>query len=296
MHTDRGKFQHFLVFLLPTLLIYGTFIIYPIFSTLFNSFFHWTGLTAQKQFIGLDNYATLFSDPSFGQSVINNLWVIVCSVLVQIPLGLVMALIVGQAKRRTALYKVLYFIPYLMSTVAIGLTWGFLYDPMIGPINQVLRDLGINTMNLLWLGDKKTALISVLIVVVWNFAPFYMILFNASLSTISEDYYEAASIDGATVWQQFRAITLPLLIPSIVSAVTLSIVGSLKTFDLFFVMTRGGPGSATELMGTYMYKQGFSYFKMGYASSVAFTMFFVAVLSIVIVKFVQRKTMKEGAY
>ena len=156
MHTDRGKFQHFLVFLLPTLLIYGTFIIYPIFSTLFNSFFHWTGLTAQKQFIGLDNYATLFSDPSFGQSVINNLWVIVCSVLVQIPLGLVMALIVGQAKRRTALYKVLYFIPYLMSTVAIGLTWGFLYDPMIGPINQVLRDLGINTMNLLWLGDKKT--------------------------------------------------------------------------------------------------------------------------------------------
>ena len=296
MQRDHGKLHLFLAFIFPTLFIYSVFIVYPIFSTLFNSFFSWTGLTADKTFIGLENYRTLFADKAFSQSVVNNLWVIITSVFVQIPLGLVMALIISGPRKRVKVYKVLYFIPYLMSTVAIGLTWGFLYDPMLGPINQILRHFGFNTNSLFWLGDKKTAMISVLIVVVWNFAPFYMILFNASLSTISDDYYEAASLDGATKLQQFSHITMPLLWPSIMNAVVLSIVGSLKTFDLFYVMTKGGPGTSTELMVTYMYKQGFTYFKMGYASSVAFTMFFTAVLAIVFIKFVQRKLAKEANY
>lgn len=296
MQKDQGKFHLFLSFLFPTIFVYTVFIIYPIFSTLYNSFFSWSGLTAEKTWLGLENYRTLFADPAFRQSVVNNLWVIVTSVFAQIPLGLIMALIISRTAKRVKAYKILYFIPYLMSTVAIGLTWGYLYEPMMGPINQFLRMLHVNTNQLLWLGDKKTAMISVLIVVVWNFAPFYMVLFNASLSTISDEYYEAASIDGATAVQKFTRITMPLLLPSVMNAVVLSIVGSLKTFDLFYVMTKGGPGTSTELMGTYMYKQGFSYFKMGYASAVAFTMFFIAVLSIVFIKTVQAKIAKEANY
>lgn len=296
MSRDKGSVGLFAAFLLPTLLVYGVFIIYPIFSTFYNSFFDWNGLVTDKFFIGLQNYKTLFSDPNFLQSVVNNLWVVVACVFVQIPFGLGLALIISRKLKRVKLYKVLYFLPYLLSTVAIGLTWSFLYDPIFGVINKAIAFVGINTDNLLWLADEKLALIAVLIVVVWNFAPFYMIMFNASLSTISEDYYEAASIDGATVLQKFSKITLPLLIPAIMNSVVLSIVGSLKTFDLFYIMTRGGPGNSTELMGTYMYKQGFTHFKMGYASSVAFSMFFLTVFAMVLVKFVQAKTAKEASY
>lgn len=296
MSKDRGNIRLFLLFLLPTLFVYGVFIIYPVFSTLNSSFYDWSGLNDIRRFIGFENYRELFKDPAFIQSMVNNLWVVLVSVFVQIPLGLTLALVVSRTVVRSKIYKVVYFLPYLMSTVAIGLTWSFLYDPMIGVINKGLSAIGVDTNNLLWLADERLALMSVLIVVVWNFAPFYMIMFNAAMSTISEDYYEAASIDGATTFQKFRKITFPLLIPSIASSTVLSIVGSLKSFDLFYIMTKGGPGSSTELMGTYMYKQGFTYFKMGYASSAAFTMFFVAVISIMFIRFVQSKIAKEASY
>lgn len=292
MEKTDNRARMFAIFLLPALLIYSIFIIYPIFSTAYNSMFSWTGLNNIKTFIGLDNYKVLLQDEAFSQAIRNNLWVIVASVFFQIPLGLVMALLIKKKNKFNNILRILYFLPFLMSTVAIGLTWSFLYDPMLGVINHALGKLGINTTNLLWLGSKKLALISVLIVVIWNYCPFYMIMFNASLGTISKDYYEAASIDGASKNQQFWNITLPLLMPTIVNSIVLSLVGSLKSFDLFYVMTKGGPGSSTELMGTYMYKQGFTYFKMGYASSVAFFMFFMAVIAIVIVKFVQKKVSK----
>lgn len=287
------RIWQFAYFLLPALFIYAVFIIYPIFSTVYYSFYDWTGLNDVKTFIGMENYRTMLADEAFRHSIVNNIWVVVVSVFIQIPLGLAMALLVRRKSRGNNILRILYFLPFLMSTVAIGLTWSFLYDPMFGVINHMLQIFGADTSGLLWLGSKELALFSVLVVVVWNYAPFYMILFIASLSTISKDYYEAASIDGASTGIQFRYITIPLLMPSIINSVVLSLVGSLKSFDLFYVMTKGGPGSSTELMGTYMYKQGFTYFKMGYASSVAFFMFFAAVISIIIVKVVQKRVSTE---
>lgn len=295
MQKSENKGLLFIYFILPALLIYSIFIIYPIFSTLYYSFYDWTGLNDIKSFIGLDNYRSLISDTAFHKAIINNLWVIVASVFIQIPLGLLLALLVMKKSRFNNIMRILYFIPFLMSTVAIGLTWSYLYDPMFGIINHVLSLFGFNTSGLLWLGSNRLALFSVLVVVIWNYAPFYMIMFIASLGTISKDYYEAASIDGATRFQQFKSITLPLLMPSIINSVVLSLVGSLKSFDLFYVMTKGGPGNSTELMGTYMYKEGFTYFEMGYASAIAFVMFFMAVIAIIIIKAVQRKTAKDSS-
>ena len=294
MEKDTHKVRLFMFFIMPALVIYSIFIIYPIFSTGYNSMFNWTGLNDEKEFIGLENYRRLAADTAFSDSFRNNLWVIVASVFLQIPLGLLMAILVEKKSKQNNILRIMYFIPFLMSTVAIGLTWSFLYDPMIGVFNHWIGALGFDTSQLLWLGSKDLALFSVLLVVLWNYAPFSMIIFNAALGTINKDYYEAASIDGATVWQQFKVITLPLLTPTIMNNVVLSLVGSLKSFDLFYIMTQGGPGTSTELMGTYMYKQGFKYFKMGYASAVAFTMFCVSVLTIVFVKWVQKKTAKEA--
>lgn len=293
MDKVKNRAGLFCIFVLPALFVYAIFVLYPIVSTAHYSFFDWSGLNRAKTFIGTANYHKLFRDESFSLAFQNNLWVIFVSVFFQIPLGLVMALFVQKKSRKHNIWKILYFLPFLMSTVAIGLTWTFMYDPMLGIINHVLGLFGVDTSNMLWLGSKELALFSVLVVVIWNYAPFYMIMFIASLGTIRADYYEAASLDGASKWQQFVYVTLPLLMPSIINSIVLSLVGSLKSFDLFYVMTKGGPGSSTELMGTYMYKQGFSYFHMGYASAVAFVMFSAAVVAIIIVKVVQRRLNKD---
>jgi raffinose/stachyose/melibiose transport system permease protein len=138
-------------------------------------------------------------------------------------------------------------------------------------------------LNNSWLGSEETAFWAVVATVCWQFTPFYMILFRAALVGIPEEIYESASIDGANAWKKFRHITLPLLMPTIITSSILSIIGSLKYFDLIFVMTGGGPNNSTELMATYMYKQAFSYFNMGYASTISFTMFLIAFIVTVIV-------------
>ncbi|GAE34870.1 carbohydrate ABC transporter permease [Halalkalibacter akibai] len=256
-----------LLFVLPGLLVYSVFILYPILATFNYSFFNFSGGQSQRTFVGLSNYTTLFADQTFWQALKNNSFIILVSVFVQIPLGLMMALVLFSPIKGVKLLNVLYFLPYLMSTVAIGLLWIFMFDPMNGPVNQVVKLFGQNPIP--WLADKNTAMIAVLLVIVWQFAPFYMILFKAAMVGIPDELYEAARIDGANGTQQFFYITFPSLIPTIVTSSILAVVGSLKQFDIFYIMTGGGPGNSTEILGTYMFKQGFINFNMGYASTIA---------------------------
>lgn len=280
------------LFIAPALLVYLIYILYPIFGTLRYSFYDWKG-GADKTFIGLNNYAKLFSDPVFWGALGNNLKVVLSSVLVQIPLGLIMALILFAPIRGMRLFQTVYFMPFLMSTVAIGLLWVFMYDPLNGSVNRLLGLFGIEYVA--WLSEEKTAMAAVLTVIVWQFAPFYMILFKAAMVGISEDFYEAASIDGAGAWTKFWHITFPMLVPSIVTSSILAIVGSLKAFDIFFIMTGGGPNNKTELMGTYMYKQAFIHFNMGYASAVAFMMFLIAFIVAGIIQYMEYNRKKKVA-
>jgi len=148
--------------------------------------------------------------------------------------------------------------------------------------------------NVAWLSEKNTAIFSVLMVVVWQFSPFYMILFKAGIVGISEEMYEAADIDGANYLQKFAKITLPLLAPTIVTSSILAIVGSLKSFDLFYIMTGGGPNHGTEILGTYMYKQAFINYNMGYASAIAFVMFGLALVVVIIIQYLDYYRKKKG--
>ena len=168
-----------------------------------------------------------------------------------------------------------------MSAVAIGLLWTLMYDPVNGPINKFLEFFGIDSIH--WLASNKTAIVAVLVVIVWQFAPFYMILFKAAMVGIPEELYEAADIDGANEAQKFFYVTLPSLMPTIVSSSILAVVGSLKTFDMFYIMLGGGSGSATEILGTYMYKQSFINFNMGYGSAIASMMFILALISVILI-------------
>ncbi|WP_453991364.1 carbohydrate ABC transporter permease [Bacillus nitroreducens] len=280
-----------LLFLLPALVIYLIFILYPIIATFNYSLYNWNGM-GEKVFIGLENFSRLFSDQIFWTALKNNLYLVGVSVFVQVPLGLVMALVLLSRIRGKKVLNVIYFLPYLMSSVAIGLLWVFMYDPVKGPVNQLLNIFGIDSVH--WLASNQMAIVAVLIVLVWQFAPFYMILFKASLVGIPEELYEAANIDGANSIQQFFYVTLPSLMPTIVSSSILAVVGSLKTFDMFYVMLGGGSGSATEILGTYMYKQSFINFNMGYGSAIASMMFILALVSTIIILFSDNKRVKRG--
>ncbi|MBS4210026.1 sugar ABC transporter permease [Bacillus sp. FJAT-50079] len=265
-------------FLAPALIVYLVYVVYSIFMTFFYSMFKWSGIEAASDFIGLANYVQLMNDGVFWKSLTNNLILVATSVLTQIPLGLIMALLLFAPIRGIRLFRTVYFMPFLMSTVAIGLLFIFILDPNFGLVNHFLSLLGLDSWQRGWLGESDTALWSVVAVISWQFAPFYMILFRASIVGIPDELYEAAKIDGANKWQNFIHVTLPLLMPTIVTSSILAIIGSLKYFDLIYVMTNGGPNNSTELMATYMYKQAFTNFNMGYGSAVSFGMFIIALI------------------
>lgn len=272
-----------LAFIGPALLVYCIFVLYPIFSTFYYSLFEWSGIESGATFAGLSNYLNILSDNVFWMSLKNNLLLVVASLLTQLPLGLLLALLLFAPIRGVRLFRTVYFLPLLMSSVAVGILWIYIYEPNQGILNRTLDLIGLSFLKSSWLGSEETAFWAVVATICWQFTPFYMILFRAALVGIPEEIYESASIDGAGAWQKFRHITLPLLLPTIITSSILSIIGSLKYFDLIFVMTGGGPNNATELMATYMYKQAFSYFNMGYASTIAFVMFLIAFVVTVIV-------------
>jgi raffinose/stachyose/melibiose transport system permease protein len=263
----------------PALLIYGLYTVYPIFSTLYYSLFQWSGISENKAFVGLANYAALLADAVFWRTLGNNLILVFASVFTQIPLGLVMALLLFAPIRGIRLLRTVYFLPMLMSTVALGILWTYIYDPTTGVLNGFLAGIGLERWQRAWLGEPATAFASVIATIAWQFAPFYMILLRAAIIGIPAEIYESARIDGCSGWNRFRRITLPLILPTIITSAVLSVIGSLKYFDLIYVMTEGGPGHSTELMATNMYKQAFVQFNMGYASTIAVAMFAIAFIA-----------------
>lgn len=212
----------------------------------------------------------------------------ILSIVIQIPIGLALATFLDFGGKKMNLFKVLWFIPLLMSSVAIGFLFSYALATNGGIISTIAKVFGGGNIDLL--GNPRTALLTVIGVICWQFTPFYMVYFMASFTNVPYDVFEAARIDGATRGQYFWKIALPLLVPSMKSAAILSMVGSLKYFDLIYVMTGGGPGTSTELMATYMYKQSFKTFNMGYGSAVAGGMFIlITLVSLITMKILNGK-------
>ncbi|MRH42771.1 ABC transporter permease subunit [Aquibacillus halophilus] len=276
-------------FMAPALIIYGVYVVYSIGMTFYYSLFEWSGIDNNFSFLGLDNYVRLLQDGVFWVSLGNNSLLLGASLLTQLPLGLIMALLLFSPVKGMRLFRSVYFMPFLMSTVAIGILFVFIYDGNFGLLNDLLGMVGLESLQQSWIGKESTAIWAVIATVCWQFAPFYMILFRAAIVGIPEELYEAANIDGAKPLQRFKNITLPLLMPIIITSAILSIIGSLKYFDLIYVMTMGGPNNSTELMATYMYKQTFTNFNMGYGSTVSFSMFIIAFIVTLFILIGERK-------
>lgn len=259
------------VFLTPAILILIVFIGYPIANSFYTSFFSWNGITAGKVFIGMKNWTELLADATFWKAFRNNIVVVILSLVIQMPIGMAIATWLDRKGKKGNLFKVIWFLPMLMSSVAVGYLFKYALDANTGIITSISKFFGGKNIDLL--GNPGFVLVTVVIVICWQFIPFYMVYYLAAYSGLSEDIHEAAKIDGATESQYFWRVALPMMKPAIKSAVVLSIVGSLKYFDLIYVMTGGGPGTASELMATYMYSNAFESYKMGYASAIASGMF-----------------------
>jgi raffinose/stachyose/melibiose transport system permease protein len=205
------------------------------------------------------------------------------SIFIQLPIGLGLALIVTSARRGRRFWRGVYIVPTLMSTVAVAILWRFVYSPDYGIINGFLRAVGLDELAQGWLGQTSTALAAVIAANTWQWAPFYMIIYVAAIVGLDAEVYEAASLDGADGWRTFWYITLPLLRPVLFTTSILSLAGSIKAFDLVYIMTDGGPSNSTELLATYMFRQGFTNYRLGYASAIAVVMFLITfVLTVVL--------------
>jgi len=276
------------VFLLPALIFLAFYVVYPIIDSFVTSTMEWESL-GDKTFTGLSNWITLVKDNYFWSAFVNNLKIMFLSLLFQVPFAMALATFLDVTEKKGTVFKIVWFIPYLLSSVAIGVLFKFSLSADGGIFSAISKMFGGGWIDLL--GNEKAALYTVIGVVCWQYIPFYMVLYLAAYGTIPVELYEAASIDGATRSQYFWRVSLPLLRPTIISGMTLSIIGSLKYFDLIYVMTGGGPGVATELMATYMYKTSFIRFNMGYGAAIASGMFIlITLVALIVVNTLNRRT------
>jgi len=265
-----------LVFLTPNLLGFLVFTMIPIGVGIGMSFFKWDGAN-DPVFIGLTNFARMFTDSKFQNALQVTFLYTALTVPVTIVLSLLVASLLTANIRFTTLYRSIFFFPYIASIVAVAIVWQFLYHAEMGPINEFLRSIGIADPPR-WTSSKDTALVAVAIMNTWRSVGYYMVLYIAGIVGIPGVYYEAAEVDGANVWQKFRHITLPMLSPTTFFIVIISIINSFQSFTPIYVMTGGGPGTATQVLVFRIYEEAFVLSNFGYASAMAFVLFLIVLL------------------
>jgi raffinose/stachyose/melibiose transport system permease protein len=262
------------MFIIPTIILYGLFFLYPMFSSVFYAFTNWDGY--QSQFIGIDNFTNAFGDENFRVAIINNLYFILFSVGIQVPVIILFALLISNVKKLKGFYKTTVFMPSILSTSVIGILWGFIYDPDIGPITAFLGFFGLDPI--FWLAEPKWAMIAILLTNAWQWVGFYIVLILAAILAIPREIDEAASIDGANATQRAWYLTVPLIKPIISVVVMLSIAGAMRVVDIVLVMTNGGPAGTTEVMASYMVNKAIKYGEYGYGTSLAIIIFAFALV------------------
>ena len=261
---------YIIIFLLPALIIFCGVLIAPIGASGYFSFFDWNGFT-EKTYIGLSNYKELFTSDSIGfmKALGNSLLLAVLSVFLQLPLALALALVLGKKIKGERAFLSVYFMPVLISTVVIGQLWLKIYNPDYGVLNVALRAVGLDNLAHIWLGDKATALGAVFVPILWQYVGYHMLLLYAGVKSVPPELREAAMLDGATDGQVNRYIVLPYIKPIIKISVIFAVTGSLKSFDLIYVLTNGGPLHATEVPSTLMISMLFLRNRYGMGSTIA---------------------------
>lgn len=268
------------LFLLPNFLGFVVFMLFPILFAFYIMLTDWS-LAKEPEFIGLKNFETLANDPLFWKSLKNSFVYTFVAVPTGIFIAFWLALALNRKIRGIIFFRTVYFLPQITLTVAAAIIWRWIYQPEIGLINFLLSLIGIDGPN--WIYDTNWAMAAVIIMSNWQGVGFAMLILLAGLQGIPEEFYEAASIDGASAWQRMRFVTLPMLSPAIFFVVVTSLIGAFQSFDQFFILTQGGPAHATTPLTLYIFNNAFQFFKMGYGAAMA-AVLFVIILIITIIQ------------
>jgi raffinose/stachyose/melibiose transport system permease protein len=265
--------------LAPALILCGVFIFFPAVLTIIGSFYSF-GLTSQNwQWEGIGNYTRAAQDPIFWIALRNNLIIVVGSIVLQVGIGTILAAILDRGlPSGTTFFRTIIFMPMVVSAVAVALIWLIILDPNVGILNALVKSLGMTPPMRGWLGDPNISIYVVLVVAAWQYTGFMMVLILAGLQGIPREHYEAAALDGARGLKAFWYITLPSIRNVLIVAVLITTIGGFKVFDFIFVLTQGGPANATQVLGTYIYLQGFNLTNMGYANAIAVVLLAIAVV------------------
>ena len=277
-------------FLSPTIVIFTTFILFPVLFSFFLSFTEWNMFNNKASFVGFDNYTKMFQSEEFWQ-VLKNTGIYT---LGTVPLNMAFSLFISMGIQKKIAGKrflrTAFFAPVIISPVAAALIWRWLYDPNYGIINYSISYLGIDSVN--WLNEPTAAMFALIVMGVWKTFGINMVLFSAGLQGIPETYYEAAEIDGAGKWSKFWNITVPMLGPTIFFIMIMSMISSFQVFDIVYVLTSGGPLGSTKVLVFYVYEYAFKFFEMGYASAVAYVLFAI----LLVLTMLQVRYMKNRVY
>lgn len=291
----RDKHLTIIAFLLPAALLYAGFFLFPMAQAFYIAMFRWRGLSMNREFVGLENFRELlFRDPIFWKALQHNLIFMVVALVIIIPVALLIAVALSKKVRGSETYRAVFLFPNIISVVAVAVLWSFIYHPRMGILNAFLKLAGLEQFaSTGWLGEPDLALPALIATTIWYSMGFYIVLFLAGVQSIPQTFYEAACIDGASNWQSFRHVTLPLVWEILKMAIVYLIIHTLNIFGLVFIMTDGGPDNQTEVMLSYLYRLAFEESNFGYATAlgvVAFILIFI--ISITSIRLMRREVVE----
>ena len=280
-----------ILFVVPALVFYLVFVIYPALNTIWLSLCEWNGVGVNKVFVGLDNYKTLVRDPLVWLALRNNVIWILVTIFMPTVLALLLAVALTTPRLKgVTLFRVTLFMPSILSMVVVAIVWKWIFNQSFGTLNALLKTIGLSSLRTSWLGNPKTALGSLLGAGSWTHYGFCMVIFLAALQGMDETYIEAAMIDGANAFQRFVFVKVPLLRNTITLVVLNSMIGSFKVFDIIWTSTQGGPYHSSEVISTYLYTQAFMMNKTGIGAAAIFLMVIIMICSIVYFHFAERES------
>ncbi|PFN78146.1 ABC transporter permease [Bacillus sp. AFS076308] len=270
------------LYIVPAFLLMGVFVYYTIADTIYTSFFDWNGISPDKTFIGLTNYFNIFKDPIFYISLKNTVIFLFLTIFIQMFLGLLIAVLLNANVKFKGVYKVIFFLPTVLSAAVISQVFRQIYNASNGELNNFLSSIGLDSLAKSWLADPDISLFAITSINIWEFTGFSMIMYFAALTVIDKSLFEAARLDGANFLQIMRFIIFPQLRFTHYSLIILGVIGSLKTFDIIYLTTGGGPGRSTEFISTYIFKKAILEFNAGYSSALSVILLIIALVVTVI--------------
>jgi multiple sugar transport system permease protein len=285
---ERGRAfgRHYLPFAYPALLITAAVIVFPWLFTIYMSLHDWK-IGQQREYVGLANFAKLATDTRFIESIGHTLYFTALAVALPVIFGTIAALIFNERFPLRGFLRAVFILPMMATPVAVALVWTMMFHPQLGVLNYLLSLVGLPPQ--LWVYEPKTVIPSLILVEVWHWTPLVMLIVLGGLAALPSEPYESAKIDGASAWQMFRHITLPLIMPFLLVAIVIRTIDALKAFDTIYVITQGGPGTASETINIYLYLNAFSFYNIGYASAVTIVFFVLIVLLAMVLLYLRQK-------